>query len=298
MKRLVKALLLTLIASALSTYHASAHFVWVTAVDSENQESAVRVYFSESPDPGEPHLVSKIAGVKAWSRTLPEQQPKTIPLQEVTNETEGWLQGPISDARDLSLETVSDYGVVNKGGKPFLLQYYAKYVKAQTAEKLRQLGSSKRFPLDIVPKLKQEGIVTTVLWKGEPLAKAEIVIHLPDGEMIEQTTNDKGQTVIAHSGAGLYGMRARHIEPVKSGEREGKQYQEVRHYTTLTIDLPLSLVRSPRQQKMKRARLSCSARRARPARSGTTFPVFQPTFLSTTTTSAWKESWSSAKTGM
>jgi hypothetical protein len=211
------------------TRDASAHFLWLVA-----DKSTANVYFSETADPGEPHLIARIAGTKAWIRNGATQEEQPLALKERKDDFGASLVSDATLNGNYSLEAVCDYGVVSKGEKPFLLQYYAKHVGGGQFDKL---GGSPRLSFDIVPRIVDRKLVLSVQWQGKPVSKAEVVTYLPTDDQVELTTNKQGEVELAADQPGLYAIRARYVED-QAGERQGKKYSEVRHYATLTLAVP------------------------------------------------------------
>ncbi len=216
---------------------AHGHFVWLT-VTGKGPQAQVEVYFGESADPGEPHLVEKIAGTKVWVRSPNSAGAKTISLKPVRDEVAGKLVGAAPDGESYCLDAICDYGVVDKGGKPFLLQYYARHIHGDAEQSQPAPDESSRVPLGVQLDSAATGLKCTVHWNGKPLPNAEVAIQFPEGDVLERKTNDDGVLELATKTKGNFAIRARHIEPGKSGERDGKKYAEVRHYATLTASLP------------------------------------------------------------
>jgi hypothetical protein len=77
-------------------------------------------------------------------------------------------------------------------------------------------------------------VTLELLVRGKPQPDSEITIILPDGSQKKVKTNQAGQTEVLTS-MGRYGAWARYWEPV-GGERDGKRFEETRHYATLVFD--------------------------------------------------------------
>lgn len=220
-----------------SQAQAFGHFLWLNVPAGGEKPAAAEIYFAETAEPGEAHLVSKIAGTKAWLRTAAHAEAQPISLKKVENDSEGKLVATAAANRTYAVEAVCDYGVVAKGEKPFLLQYYAKYLATASNDELVKLGKSSRLPLDIQPQLANDAVRLRVTWNETPLANAEVVVHFPGGDSLDNKTNEDGEVEVRAKERGLYAIRARHIEN-RSGDRDGKSYDQVRHYATLTLALP------------------------------------------------------------
>jgi N-acetylneuraminic acid mutarotase len=128
------------------------------------------------------------------------------------------------------------YGVLERGGAPFLLQYYAKTGPALGQSQWDSIPTAKHLPLDVTPQQAADKVQLTVRWQGEPVAGAEVKVAGGVLEDFTAETNKQGQVEFPASQAGLYSIRARHIENT-SGELEGKKYQSIKHYSTLALQV-------------------------------------------------------------
>jgi hypothetical protein len=216
---------------------AQAHFVWVSVEPGGDGRPEARVWFAEDPSPGAEHLVSKIGHTKLHCGS--GAAAAEVELKPVTGDGTGELVGNLASAEGpIQLEAICDYGTFGHGGPLMLLQYYAKALQPRTSAELAASASSEKLPLDIVPELADDGLRFTVLWQGKPVPKAEVSVLDIDGEDETLTTDEQGQVLHGKPGKGLISARAGHIESDRSGERNGKKYESVRHYTTLTLRLP------------------------------------------------------------
>jgi hypothetical protein len=216
---------------------AEAHFVWVSVESGSGGRPEARVWFSEEPSPGAPHLVSKIAHTQL--RRVDGAETSAVELSPVTADGAGELVGSLPSAENsIRLEAVCDYGTFSRGGPPILLQYYAKALRPRTSAHLAAIARSENLPLDVVPELTADGLRFTVLWQGKPAGQAEVVVLDLEGEDETLTTDDQGHALHRNPGRGLIAARVGRVEEDRSGERSGKRYQSVRHYATVTLRLP------------------------------------------------------------
>jgi hypothetical protein len=216
---------------------ASAHFVWVRAVHSAPDACEAQVYFSEEIAAGSADLVDRIAGCTLSRRTADGASEK-LSLRKVIHEEEGYLQAQIPAQEPCSLEASCLYGVFSRGDVPFLLHYYAKHLQAGSTAELSRLARAGGLLLDIVPAWDPRGLQLQVLWQGKPVAGAELHSFDPHGNEETHTSDHEGRVLLGEDGPGLYGVRTSYIEKERSGEHDGKPYHEVRHYGTLTLQLP------------------------------------------------------------
>ncbi len=218
---------------------AQAHFVWISSQADETGDRWAKAWFAETPEPGEPHLVSRLTGIEGWIRAAGGE---TTPLE--------WRTAEGDEPRELVatlprldawvLEAHRQYGVFQRGeGAPILLEYYAKHLGAVQAENWAELARSTRLPLDVVPQFSGERLTITALWQDKPAAGAEISVRTPAGDEQTLTADDQGQVTLAAGAAGTYAARARLVEADHSGELDGKQYSGVWHLTTATFARPL-----------------------------------------------------------
>ncbi len=182
--------------------------------------------------------MAKSPNTKSWTRTAANDGTESLKLEEVKSDTSASLTGEITNKAPCSIEAHCDYGVVAKGEKPFLLQYYAKHIRASSASDLAKLARAERLTLDIVPTIASKNISLTVLWKGKPAANAEVVAGFGKDDELTLKTDEDGRAEVPLHADASYAIRARHVEADNRGERDGKAYDQVRHYATVTFAVP------------------------------------------------------------
>jgi uncharacterized protein DUF3386/uncharacterized protein DUF4198 len=197
---------------------ARAHFIWIVP-----DGDKAKVVFSDSlePDPNVP--LDKIATMSLWIRGGDGQLSKVS-----WTKTAGSLNLATTGEGDRILGGACRYGVITRGGKTFLLNYYPKYIPSGA----KHAKAWDKLPLEILP---GEAGHFTVLFNGKPAANAEVVILAAGDKKIDPlTTNGDGSFTVKTATPGVYGIRARHIEATP-GTFEGEKYEEVRHYATLVF---------------------------------------------------------------
>lgn len=217
MKRLAAAVF----AFALAAAPANTHFVWI--VPENPLGTKAKIVFSDDLDQDEGVSIDKIAHTKLLVR---DQAGKESPLP--WKKLDHAFQIDLTGQGELTIGGVCKYGVLQKGsGEPFLLNYYAKFVRGPiTAAK--PWG---KLPFEIVA----SGTETfRVLFDGEPVAEAEIVIAAPAAAKGTLKADKQGEFKLSCSAAGLYALRAKFVEE-KAGEQDGKKFAEARHYATLVF---------------------------------------------------------------
>jgi uncharacterized GH25 family protein len=220
-------MLACLVALALCTT-AGAHFVFIVP---DKDGSSARVVFSDDLGPDENVPVSKIAATKL---TLRAGDGKPAALD--------WKKGDHCYDLKLSgkgfrvIQGTTEYGVLTKGKdkkETFLLRYHPRAVVGVPAEPMKPDAG---LPVEIIPVFQKGKLRLLVAAKGKPLADAEVNVILPDNKKQKAKTDAKGLTD-AFEEAGRYGAYVLQSED-KSGERDGKKYDQIRTYATLVVNLP------------------------------------------------------------
>jgi hypothetical protein len=223
---------LLLIAAAVTP--ARAHFIWIVPDKLEEDRTTVRVIFSESLEPDSPDLLAKIARTELF---VCGEDGRTSPLKLGEGKDGNLI--PLEGKGPWLVAGVCRYGVVKRGeGDPFLLVYYPKtYVRRSGDDPFPEPKGKDagRLALEIVPVVKERDTYV-LLWQGKPLPGAEVaVLRLGESQAREDRTDARGRLTLHADRAGVYGVRARHVE-ASEGEVEGKKYKEVRHYATLVAE--------------------------------------------------------------
>lgn len=216
-------LLVSLVSLAACAAAAHAHMVYV--VPAEDGQSII-VVFSDSLDADEKVKMDKIAGLKLVARI----DGKDTPVE--------YTKGDHSFAAKLPktpsvIYGTAVYGLLTKSDKPTLLVYHPKAVFAGADAKAATIGEAAA--LEIVPVAEAGKTRFRLLAKGKPVSGAEGTVVLPGG-VKEKVTTDKDGYTPGFEKTGRYAAYLK-LNEVKSGEHDGKKYEEVRHYATLVADL-------------------------------------------------------------
>ncbi len=215
---------------------AAAHFLWLTVEPAEKSER-VNLWFSETFEAGDAKLLDKVAMTKACVRGADgKQQP--LELQKQVNEEQGAWTVPIATANPNTkascVEATCDYGVITRGGSTFLLQYYARHLP-EGAVNSKNAPSPAAFPLNVAARQDNDAIVINVDFQDKPAADAQLFVTGPDRVEQEVKVDANGSARIEKPTAGAYAIRAGLYQKTP-GEHDGKKYDEVRHWSTLTFD--------------------------------------------------------------
>lgn len=216
-------LLMSVVAMFAFAIAARAHMVYVVPA---KDGQAVTIVFSDSLDPDEKVKMTKVAGLKLIARI----DGKDVPIE--CTQTDHSFTAKFTKSPTLAFGTVV-YGLMTKSEKPALLVYHPKAVFGGANAKLATIGADAE--LEIVPVTEAGKTRFQLLAKGLPVANAEGSAMFPDG-VKEKLMTDKDGYTSAFEKTGRIAVYLKRTE-MKSGEHEGKTYEEVRHYATLVVDV-------------------------------------------------------------
>ena len=229
MKRVQLAAFLTVLALLGST--AQAHFLWLMTEADSTGKQVPHLCFGEMAEPGEAELIDKVAHAKVWLQ-LPGQDAKELKLIKQTKDEVGSWFADV-DAQGGVLTAKCEYGVISRGGKTMLLNYYAKRLDTEP-ETLKAFGRAESLPLDIVPAVTGDKVELTVLWQGKPAAESEVVIASPAGGDEKVKTDAAGKVSFTTTKPGVYAIRAKWVDAV-AGAKGDEKYDVQSHYCTLAL---------------------------------------------------------------
>src|SRR5437762_1956688 len=117
MRRKTSLLLTSVCWLSLAAASAQAHFIWIDlkpAGDARQQDGPqqARVYFGEAPEPGEPHLLAKIAPTRCWVRGA---DGAAADLKLAADADQTALVSNCAKNPATSIEATCDYGVYERG---------------------------------------------------------------------------------------------------------------------------------------------------------------------------------------
>jgi uncharacterized GH25 family protein len=128
----------------------------------------------------------------------------------------------------------TEYGVYQRGdSKPFLLHYYPKAIFGDLPAEA-QATAGDRVPLELVPVAAGGKLRFKAVAGGKPLAKTDVSVLIPGETKSKDVQTDDAGLTPEFDKPGTYGAYVRRAEP-KAGEKDGKKYDEVRHYATLVV---------------------------------------------------------------
>ena len=198
----------------------SAHFLFVHVV--HGTDPRIELHFAESAwdFSANSQMVTILERVKTWLPSGESLKFERRPFGLVAKLT----------SKQLVASGSLTYGIMARGGSPFLLEYYAK-----GSVGLGSAGKTTKLMAEVVATESQLGRLTiTVLLAGKPAAGAEVVVPMEGTFTDKMLTDANGQIEIAMPLTPLYSIRAMVAEQ-RDGEHDGKPFSLVKHYTTLTV---------------------------------------------------------------
>lgn len=212
---------------------AQAHFVWVV-----RNGDRIELRFSESGESVEPELLKKITSSKAWERVPGDG--RNMQSREIALTLEGdTLSGTFTDKAQ-SVLVSCDYGVVTKGDATFQLKYLAKTYLSPLPGDWKAAKDTEHLPIEITPQWSGSKLVLTVSVNGQATEGLEVA-SLGCGAEETLKTDAKGQVTLEPKSSGLLSVRAKFAEAA-SGEVDGKKFDSVRTYSTLTLPVSMPAV--------------------------------------------------------
>ena len=212
---------------------ASAHFIWLSPQKAKDGKTAVQVFFGEDASPDDPANLGRVK-----TMTLQRVSGKDAPTQLKLTHTEESLAAMVKDYKGKSLFIAThDLGVFDRGDSKFRLKYYAKGGPSIASKTWRQTKVSDDLKLDLIPTFQDGSAIVEVLFDGQPVSGSQVVVSGPGLDDFEGETDEKGIAEFEPAKAGIYSIRARHIDKTP-GELDGKKYPETRHYVTVAVRIP------------------------------------------------------------
>jgi Domain of unknown function (DUF4198) len=211
MKTLLCKLLLPVL--LLSAVPLRAHFVWIE----RDAQGAVAAYFGE------------------WAADVRETQDGYLKL----------IASPkafTADGQELAVARANDRLVIAAplaGGGDIRLTdtYFGEKAKSVTVyqAKLGRAETAAKFDLELVPAAANSNSFTLLL-HGKPVPDADVVLFTSSGWNRTFKTDAAGKVTIETPWPGQAIIEVGHLEK-KTGEKDGRAYEGIRHVFTLTFDV-------------------------------------------------------------
>lgn len=232
-------LLLAAASFVLSHSVAEAHYLWVALDPKPGEHGTAHLYFEEGPAPGDGHYLDPFEKHgKMWIRILTSEKPTPLKMSVSTKPGKKWLSAPVPVAGPRSLESYGKFGVYSYGKTEVLLHYYARYLDVKSHDDLHELGKTEELDLQIVPHDLGKEMELTVFWKGKPANNRPIYLRGPKKFRKKLTTDENGKVKFPAEDKGRYICRT-FVELKEAGKDGDREYELIRHHSSLTMDLPL-----------------------------------------------------------
>ncbi len=216
-----------LLALAVAATWAQAHFIFVVP---EPDGATAKVFISEELTPDSMVSADMVAAAKLSVR---DARGAETPLT-LTKGRDAYI-ATLPGVGPRIVHGVLDLGFTQRGeGTPHVLLYYPKTILGDAFGANAKLGGD--VPVELIPLGEPGAVKLELMARGKPLANAEVTVILPDGKQEKVTTDAQGQTKTLTQ-KGRYGAWARFWEK-SAGVRDGKKYEELRHYAMLVFDAP------------------------------------------------------------
>ncbi len=199
---------------------ARAHFLWLTC-EREQGKPVVRAFLSETPTPDGPEFLKHIEKSKITADGKPL----------------GWTKGEETYRVNLPepcpgvIDGFCDLGVMNRNGATFRLLYTARAqlgpwpvgaAEAPDHLRMRIVSRPGRVP------------VVVVTFRGKPAPGAVVKAFPGEGKPVELKADGEGRLEYLPAAEGRAGLLAK-WSVKEAGRSDGKSYDEVRYYATLTV---------------------------------------------------------------
>lgn len=206
---------------------AHAHFLFVVPSPDGARAS---LFLSEDLKPEKGVPAGMVAPARLQLRNQGADQPLTV------DKSGDGYEVALAGQGGRIIHGLLDLGFTRGGN--YLLHYHPKTILGSPFDVA--VGAT---PVEIVPHGKPGAVTLQVLAHGKPLPNAEINLVLPDGTAKKLKTDATGASETI-SVPGRYGAWARFWEPAE-GVRDGKPYEQLRHYATLVFDAPYPALPEP-----------------------------------------------------
>jgi hypothetical protein len=225
--------------SALSP-ETAAHFLFARIGPIAEGGRSAEVYFSEQAKAGDPRFIPKIAHTRLWVQSRPGE------FRELTVQAGAdRLRAALPAAKSLGVVGECRYGVLARPKQtPFLLRHYPKAV-AGTPDEINRLVRRPEIPFEIAATIDRKNETSAAaqlrlvaMRQGKPMPGA--VFHAVDADLAEVkfTAGPDGSASWTPPATGYYCIYV--ADTLKeSGELDGKRYDEVRDFATLSLAWPL-----------------------------------------------------------
>ena len=214
-----------------------AHNLWIVGDADNKGVGTVHLYFEHHVGPGDGSYLGPIEkNGKTWVRR-PDGKPELITLKMVTQGETKHLAGSSGDVKSgpYAIDHTNLYGIYH-GRLDF---FHGRYIEVKDRKSLEALAESPHLAVQIVPELKDDGLLLKVMYFSVPQPKAKMAVIGPDGVEQKFTANNKGELFVKTDKPGRYHISALVFENQAAGAFERQPFKGIMHGTTLSIKMPI-----------------------------------------------------------
>ena len=228
MSRLFNLLLIGLATLGTAT-NVHAHFPWLTIEDGK----AV-YFFGEDPSDRTYKLPESITKAEVHA-VQADGQPQKIGLRAIESDHLLGMTSEGSVRENASLVSKVTYGIYHG----MRLEYYSQHQGGKIpTDRTAYAGVEKQLDLHAEVVDTDNGVDVFVMWKGKPLADAEVLLFCEDGhEEGKEVTDQNGRVSFNDKQVedGVNGIRVGYTQKDEAGKLEGAEYTSVANYLTMTF---------------------------------------------------------------
>ncbi len=217
-----------------------AHNLWIIGDANNNGDGTIHLYFAHQVGPSNGEYLGPIVERgKTWYQAM-HADPVRIELNEITENGLKYLKGNTGETKpSFSIDHNSLYGIYH-GRLDF---FYGRYIQVNKVEDFSAFAESPHLPFQIVPVWTEKGLLLRVMFFSNPYPRAEVYLLSPDGSEEKFKTNQRGEVLIPVKKTGNYHFSAFVYEHDAAGVFEYEAFKGIMYGSTLTINLPTSLIK-------------------------------------------------------
>jgi hypothetical protein len=206
----------TVLALSLFSFSASADFYFL--IPGPEGKSTLQLVFNDQPK------VNALSDVHAETKIKTSKGP--IPTNVGGP---GWLEVQAPEAGPVT--GVIEHGIVLRGQpNSALVLFYVKHQRELSAS--TSSGSNTAVELEAVRR--GSGISFVAKHQGRVVPNVDVLVYGPGEKRAKAVRTDSLGSTTSFEPEGLYAARL-YLKEQKNGEFQGRAFQEVRHYATLTV---------------------------------------------------------------
>jgi hypothetical protein len=201
-----------------------AHELWFLP-DPGSDPTLTRLYFGDSPAPGEAERVSEIAHTKVWI------DGKSVDVKRLPD----GLEVKLPTHRPEIISAYADRGIIDYEGDSFVITLAA-YAQSRPVKNVKDLKlglDDDQLRLLLVASEGGSPVVKAI-WKDKPAADVVVKVFRGTAESTEFRTDAKGELACPDLTRGGVSLLAQ-LEDKTPGQRDGKKYSKIRYKATLTL---------------------------------------------------------------